>query len=280
MVGRESELALIDERLTQVAAGHGQIVGITGEAGIGKSRLLAEALGHAIRCGLRAYSGDAQSYGMNASYLVWHNIWWNFFDLDPIGTIDEHSAALERQLKRIKPQLARRLPLLGAVLNLPLPDNDLTRSFDARLRKMSLEALLVDCVWAQARETPLLLVLEDCQWMDALSHDLLEAIGRAIANLPVLIVMAYRLPETPAPAGAPGEPPALFHGDSINRIHGAGGRTAASGSSCANSSGSRRRSRRTPSRGLRAARRAIPFTSKSCSTTCKIAGSIRRTPAR
>ncbi len=195
MVGRETELALIDERLAQVGAWHGQIIGITGEAGIGKSRLLAEALRHAIDRDLRVYGGECQSYGLNASYLVWQSIWWSFFNLDPSGTIDEHCAALERQLRRINPQLVHRLPLLGTALNLTIPDNDLTRTFDAKLRKTSLEALLVDCVWARAREAPLLLVLEDCHWLDALSHDLLEVIGRAIANLPVLIVMAYRLPE-------------------------------------------------------------------------------------
>jgi adenylate cyclase len=194
MVGRERELALIDERLTQVIARRGQIVGITGEAGIGKSRLLAEALRHVSERGLLVYSGEGQSYGVNDSYLIWHNIWWSFFNLDPHGTIHEHVAALESQLQQINLQLVGRLPLLGAALNLPLPDNDLTRSFDAKLRKTSLEALLVDCVAARAREAPLLLVLEDCHWMDAVSHDLLEVIGRAIANLPALIIMAYRLP--------------------------------------------------------------------------------------
>ncbi len=195
MVGRDKELSVIDERLAQAGARYGQIVGITGEAGIGKSRLLAEALQHAVDRGWRAYSGECQSYGMNASYLVWQSIWWSFFQLDPNGELDDHSAALEQQLRQIDPQLVRRLPLLGAVLNLSIPDNDLTRSFDAKLRKTSLEALLVDCVWARAREMPLLLVLEECHWMDALSHDLLEAIGRAIAHLPVFIIMAYRLPE-------------------------------------------------------------------------------------
>ena len=58
--------------------------------------------------------------------------------------------------------------------------------------KKLLESLLVDCLRKQARAMPLLLVLEDCHWLDPLSHDLLEVIGRAIADLPVLIVLAYR----------------------------------------------------------------------------------------
>jgi adenylate cyclase len=81
------------------------------------------------------------------------------------------------------------------VLNLQIPDNELTASFDAKLRKESLESLLVDCLRARARSMPLLLVLEDCHWLDPLSHDLLEVIGRAIADIPVLIVLAYRPPQ-------------------------------------------------------------------------------------
>jgi hypothetical protein len=88
-----------------------------------------------------------------------------------------------------------RLPLLDTALNLTLPDNDLTRSFDAKLRKSSLEALLVDCLRARAKAAPLLFVLENCHWLDPLSHDLLEVIGRAIEDLPVFLALAYRPPD-------------------------------------------------------------------------------------
>jgi tetratricopeptide (TPR) repeat protein len=78
------------------------------------------------------------------------------------------------------------------LLNLPIPENDLTRSLDAKLRKASLESLLVDCLSLRAQETPLLLVLENVHWIDPLSYDLLGVIGKAIAILPVVLVMAYR----------------------------------------------------------------------------------------
>ena len=83
------------------------------------------------------------------------------------------------------PSLVSRLPLLGTALNLPIPDNDVTRQFDAKLRKASLEGLLADCLRHRASGTPLLLVLEDCHWLDPLSQDLLEIIARTIVNLPV-----------------------------------------------------------------------------------------------
>jgi Predicted ATPase len=195
MVGRSAELALIEQKLHMVLKGHGQIVGITAEAGMGKSRLMAEVIRLARGRSVLGYGGECQSYGTSTSYLVWQNIWRGFFNLDPNGSTADQIESLEAQLTQIDPSLLPRLPLLGAVLNLQIPDNELTSSFDAKLRKESLESLLVDCLRKQARVMPLLLVLEDCHWLDPLSHDLLEVIGRAIVALPVLIVLAYRPPQ-------------------------------------------------------------------------------------
>jgi predicted ATPase/class 3 adenylate cyclase len=195
MVGREAELALIEEKLEQVLQGRGQLIGVSAEAGMGKSRLVAEVIRLAYERELVGYGGECQSYGTHASYLAWQSIWRGFFDVDSTWPVHVQAQALETQLGWIDPALAARAPLLGAVLNLPIPDNELTRSFDAKLRKTSLEALLVDCLRARARQMPLLLVLEDCHWLDPLSHDLLEVVGRAILDLPVLLVLAYRPPE-------------------------------------------------------------------------------------
>jgi predicted ATPase/class 3 adenylate cyclase len=192
MVGREAELALVEQKLTQALAGHGQIVGITAEAGMGKSRLVAEVIHTANKHHMVGYGGECQSYGTNISYLVWQTVWRGFFGLEAAWDVLEQVKELEQQLALIDPALVPRLPLLGVVLNLSIPDNDLTRTFDAKLRKTSLESLLVDCLRARAKKTPMLIVLEDLHWLDPLSHDLLEEIGRAIADLPVLLVLNYR----------------------------------------------------------------------------------------
>jgi adenylate cyclase len=195
MVGREAELALIEEKLALVLEGRGQIVGITGEAGVGKSRLVAEVIRAASDRQLTGYASECESYGTNTSYMVWWPIWRALLNVDPAWEVAQQIDALERELEQIDPALVPRLPLLGAALNSTIPDNDLTRTFDAKLRKTSLEALLVDCLRARARTTPLFFVLEDSHWLDPLSHDLAEVIGRAVADLPVLLVMVYRPPE-------------------------------------------------------------------------------------
>jgi class 3 adenylate cyclase/predicted ATPase len=195
MVGRQTELALIEEKIDLALQGKGQVIGIYAEAGMGKSRLVAEAIRIATSKGLSGYGGECQSYGMNTSYLVWQRIWQGFFGLYPDWSVAEQVQVLEAQLGQINSTLVRRLPLLGAVLNSSIPDNDLTQSFDAKLRKASLESLLIECLRAQAQKTPIFLVLEDCHWFDPLSLELLEAIARAIPDRPIAIILAARQPE-------------------------------------------------------------------------------------
>ena len=197
LIGRATELSAIQERLDHVLTGRGQIVGITGEAGLGKSRLLHEAIRLAHQRGVVDYWGECESYGTNHPYLVWQSIWQGFFGLDSAEPSHAQIRRLHEHLGAIDPALLPRLPLLGIALGLAIPDNDLTRSFDAGLRKASLEALLVDCLRRVAADSPLVLVLEDCHWIDPLSHDLLETIGRAIVDRPVLLLLAYRPPEPP-----------------------------------------------------------------------------------
>ncbi|MEJ2748981.1 MAG: tetratricopeptide repeat protein, partial [Anaerolineae bacterium] len=196
MVGRAAELQLIQQKLAQAQAGQGQIVGITAEAGMGKSRLAAEVIKLALEAGFAGYGGECLSHGVNTSYLVWHNVLRGLFGLDPGWSVADQAKYLEMGLAVIDPALLPRLPLLGRALNLTLPDNELTQAMDAKLRKESLESLVVDFVRWMGGTRPLLLVLEDCHWIDALSRDLLTAVARNIAAVPVMIIVVYRPPAT------------------------------------------------------------------------------------
>lgn len=197
MVGRMAELAQAAQRIEQVAAGSGQIVAITAEAGMGKSRLAAEVIRLARERlpGLIVLGGECQSYGTTTGYLVWQSVWRAFFGLAAASPAEAQAAAVRDALARLDPALLPRLPLLGAVLNLALPENDLSRGLDAKTRKAALEGLLAALVRTRAAKEPLLIVLEDCHWLDDLSRDLVGVIGRALADLPVLMVLAYRPPD-------------------------------------------------------------------------------------
>jgi class 3 adenylate cyclase/tetratricopeptide (TPR) repeat protein len=192
IVGRAAELDAIGVQLDEAVGGQGRVIGLSGEAGIGKSRLIAEFVGSAKRRGVLVTAGECQSYGKNTSYLVWREIWSTLFRLDRSVPEQEQVQALENELAAVDPTLVLRAPLLAGLLDLPLTDNDLTSQFDAKLRKNSLEGLLAECLRARANEGPLVLVLEDCHWLDPLSRDLLGVLARTLPTLPVLIVLAYR----------------------------------------------------------------------------------------
>jgi class 3 adenylate cyclase/tetratricopeptide (TPR) repeat protein len=205
LVGREAELASIARALEKAAGGTGQVVAVIGEAGVGKSRLVAEAIRLATMRGLAVHIGEAQSYGTSSVYLAWHAIWRTFFGVDPTAPPDCQIAQVEAELAEIDPILVTRLPLLGAALNLVIPDNDVTRSLGARERKEMLESVLVACVRARATSAPLVLVLEDCHWLDPLSAELVGQVAIAVADVPVLLVLASR----PAELSAANRPLAL-----------------------------------------------------------------------
>ena len=192
MVGRQTELNLVDEKLRLALQGSGQVLGIVAQAGMGKSRLVAEIIRLAHRLGFTGYGGGCQSSGANTPYLPWHNIWQAFFDLDPDMPQKKQLRLLESELEERAPARLEALPLLGLVLNLPLADNDFTRALEPRDRKSTLEVVLEDCLRSAARETPMLIILEDLHWIDQLSYDLLETLLRVSATLPVCFVLAFR----------------------------------------------------------------------------------------
>ena len=195
MVGRIAVRQKLEQAVQKTLDGQGQILGLRAEAGLGKSRLIGELLNFANTTGLTGWMGACQSYGSNIAYLVWQPIWRAFFGLEPEATLEQHETRIAEVLTAVDPSLLPRLPLLGPVLGLNFADTDLTRGFDALLRKASREALLIECLKQRASQQPLLFVLEDIHWLDPLSHDLAEAIGRVGPSVPLLLICTFRPPE-------------------------------------------------------------------------------------
>ncbi len=192
LVGRRRELAELEARQAEAFAGHGRVIGIAAEAGLGKSRLVAEFVRNVRRAGQTVAFGECQAYGTRTPYFVWREIWRRLFGLEDEDPTERQIAILEQRLAAVDPGLLARSSLLSDVVGLSIPDTEMTRGFDAKLRKSSLEDLLAVVFRARAREAPFVVVLEDCHWIDELSRDLLGVLVRAAASLPVLFVLAYR----------------------------------------------------------------------------------------
>ncbi len=95
-------------------------------------------------------------------------------------------------VKAANPAWLLRLPLLGDLLGIAIPDNPTTAAFDARLRQDSLFALIIDLLRMHVAEQPLMLRLEDVHWIDEVSVALTTAICRVIARQPMLVCLTCR----------------------------------------------------------------------------------------
>ena len=195
MVGRQAELQIISEKLDLALNGQAQIIGIAAEAGMGKSRLVAEVVRLAHKKGFTGYGGACQSDALNTAYQAWKSIWQAFFDVDPSAPLRRQIRSVENEIEDRAPERVNALPLLGALLNLEIPDNDFTKTLEPKNRKSALHALLEECLKAATKDEPLLIVIEDLHWIDALSHDLFEELARALSNHPICFVLAYRPPQ-------------------------------------------------------------------------------------
>lgn len=197
LIGRARELALLEQQLAHAGGGQGRVVMITGEAGVGKSRVAAQLARQAARLGWTVLRGAAQATSGQTAYFAWRPIWRALFGMGAGTPPEQQAAALEQELQAfgLPPQ---RLPLLAPLLGLALPDSDLTRGLEARQRKELLEHLLLECLRARLapaqgrRAAPLLLLLEDAHWLDTLSLELLGALAGEVAGLPMLLALTWR----------------------------------------------------------------------------------------
>jgi adenylate cyclase len=202
LVGRDAELARMEEVLESAMGGHGQILCLEGAAGVGKSHLTAEYIERAIRRGLRVALGACQSTSQGIAYTPWRQAFRALLDLaeetehegGAAVLVEVQMSQVEAFVRRMNPDWLVRLPLLGDLLDLPIPNNETTAAFDPQLRQESLFALAVEIVHALADVQPVMLVVEDTHWMDEASIGLTVALGRVIASRPILLVSVQRPP--------------------------------------------------------------------------------------
>jgi ABC-type oligopeptide transport system substrate-binding subunit/class 3 adenylate cyclase len=205
LVGRAREIGIGREALEALRAGTGGVLVVSGDPGIGKSRLLLELRSTAERGGIRWLEGRCVSYGESLPY-------WPFRDLlreNWIGAgVDEPElrvrVGLRRRLDQLFGAAADELyPYLGAMLDLALEPEAAGRTSE-----LSPEALqwrtfeVVGELFARLAEgSPLVLAIEDVHWADTTSVLLLEALLALAERSPVLLVLALR-PERDHPAWA------------------------------------------------------------------------------
>ena len=189
MFGRSVELAAVMSVFSAARDGRGHVVLITGEAGIGKTRLVNEVAWRVRGNGARVAVGAGVGGAGAAPLAVWQELACELVNRVPAPPA---SASWPAELGRLSPDLAAALGRVGVPPPVAAPELERLRIFDAVLR-------LVE--WA-ASERPLLLVAEDVHRADRFSLSLCAHIARRLAGLPVLFLLTRRdrpsRPETDA----------------------------------------------------------------------------------
>ena len=189
-VGRQAEFDALLRAWERAAAGHGQIVSVVGEAGLGKSRLLHEFKTEMAKREAPLFEGSCFTYGEAISYLPFLEIVRHVVGIDPTVPADEANALLDGYLARraLGPESA---PYLHHLLGQDPGDDLLARQSAAVIRQRTLDAVR-DLILAEAAEDALALVVEDVHWIDKASEDLLSVLVESISEAPVLLLLVYR----------------------------------------------------------------------------------------
>lgn len=191
-IGREEILSLLDTRLAWLAQGRGQVIRLIGEAGMGKTHITAEFSRQARHKSIRLALGTCHTLTRNSLYQPWRDIFYALLDLDDTSE-NNAIAQLTAYLAQNHPDWQLRLPLLGDLLSLPIPDNPTTAALESDLRQKALFSLLVEMLqtWAQAQ--PLVLILDNAHWMDEASEALTQTLGQqTCGTAPIMILMLHR----------------------------------------------------------------------------------------
>ena len=177
--GRTSELAELDRAWREAAAGRGRAILLHGEAGIGKSALLATFANRLHHRGAAVAIARGVDVGGETPFAAWLDLCRSLAAAVPRPNPE---ASWPAELGRLSPQLSARLGAVRPPAQVAAPELERLRVFESVLR-------LVE--WTAA-DRPLLIGLDDAHWVDRASLRLTAHIGRRLASLPVLVVLCRR----------------------------------------------------------------------------------------
>ena len=194
LVGRDAELEEIRSVLAELQHGRGSIFAIVGEAGLGKSRLVAEA--RALSPATVSWAeGRALSYSGGMSYWLARDVLRSILDVKADAPRSKMDAALRNSLEQnLREEIVEIYPYLGRLLEIPMAE-----AMEARVKFLTGEALqgrilqaFYYYVRARAERHPLVLVWEDLHWCDPSSLQVFESLLPLASEVPLLLLCAYR----------------------------------------------------------------------------------------
>ncbi len=189
LVGRAPEVAAIEAAVARARAGEGRLLEVSGEMGVGKTRLAVEARARAD--GMRVLGGICDAYGAATPYALWRDLLrqsvslgWDDPDEVVLGRIRSEIAACE-------PGLLPWLPLLATVFDVRTPSTEEVDALAAEFRQIRTHEVVLRFL-ARQLAVPTLVEIEQAHLMDEASAALLGALTESLAGSAWLVLVTSR----------------------------------------------------------------------------------------
>lgn len=184
LIGRDQEVAVLRHLLGHTSKGQSQMLLLSGEAGIGKSRLVAELKIFATAQGFNVLEGKCFPTDLTSPYAPLRDLLRSCSATFSPASIGAAVGPFARTLAPLLPEHVSLLPELASVHPLPelSPEQEQRRLF----------AALADFFTQQIEQRPLLLIVEDVHWSDDSSLEFLHILARQMTGRPLLLLCTYR----------------------------------------------------------------------------------------
>jgi class 3 adenylate cyclase/tetratricopeptide (TPR) repeat protein len=190
-VGREGELNQLQQALERAGAGHGEVVAIVGEPGVGKSRLVSEFTRSYRTMGWLHLESHAVSYGKATPYLLVQNLLKAYFQIDARDDGRKLREKITGKLLALDRSLEPILPACLALLDGPVEDAQWQALDPPQRRQRTLEAVK-RLMLRESQVQPLLLICEDLHWVDSETQAFLESLVDGLPTARLLLLINYR----------------------------------------------------------------------------------------
>jgi class 3 adenylate cyclase/tetratricopeptide (TPR) repeat protein len=197
LVGRARELATLIDRFAEAKAGHGQVVFVAGDAGIGKSRLLLEFRRALTEAGedVTWLEGQCVSFGQSIPFLPLLDQLRESFRIEEFDGEPEIIAKVEHGMRRMA-ELEPHIPYVRSLLSVDPGDPAIAGMEPLARRRKIFEAMRALGLRG-ARLRPLVLVFEDLHWVDSSTEEYLASLLDSVAGVRLMLILTHRVGYTP-----------------------------------------------------------------------------------
>ena len=181
LIGRDRERAQLLQSLNQAKSGHGSLILLLGDAGVGKTRVAEDALAAARRLGLQTLVGRCYEQAGTPALIAYTEVLEEASRLMPAAAFRQAVAPSAPELAKLMPELNRLFPALAPPLQLP-----------AELRQRYLFTNVREFLTRCARFMPLVIFIDDLQWADESTLGLTQHLAQQLTSLPIVVIAASR----------------------------------------------------------------------------------------